>query len=133
MKATASRSERVEMERNVASLDVDPPEAVPPRDAAPKAAPAEPTLEVVLTTVARRSPDALVAAMCAVGVVGVAVVLIFFRSFCAWAIADREMSEHARHPRAWRALKATVGLVGMSALFVLCLSLLAVALGMWKS
>lgn len=142
MKTTAMWSARVEKEQVAATLEV---ESAPP-ESAPGATPSEPTLEVVLTAAARRFPDALLAVTCAVGVLGVAVVLIFFRSvwrlalvlgilgaFGAWAIADRELTEQARHPAAWRVFKAVVGFVGMSAVFVFCLSLLAVALGMWKS
>ncbi len=106
----------------------------------------EPTLVVVLTAAARRAPDTVVAAMCAVGILGFVVVLVLLRSwwrlgllfgavaaFGAWAIADREIGTRPDPAAAMRALKSAAAVLGLAASFVFFLSMLAFALGTWIS
>ena len=106
----------------------------------------EPTLVVVLTAAARRAPDTVVAALCALGILGFALILVFFRAwwrlgllfgavgaFGAWAIADREIGARQDRAAAMRALKSAAAVLGLGASFVFFLSMLAFALGTWIS
>ncbi|MEP7348183.1 MAG: hypothetical protein ABI877_23150, partial [Gemmatimonadaceae bacterium] len=107
----------------------------------------EPTLAAMMSRVGERISFTLAAAICGVSVVALTIILAFggwhwrialilvaTASFGAWTLADHERRE-GNGPLAprWRILQGVAGLFGITAIFVLLLTLLASALGLWIS
>ena len=107
---------------------------------------AEPTLGEIMRRAGGRLSHTFALWICGLSVAALAIVLAFGTSswrialflvatlsFGTWTLADHERREGANRAPPWRVLQAVSALVGMASVFLLLLSLLASALGLWIS
>lgn len=108
--------------------------------------PVEPTLEVLVTSLTRRCPDALLVAMAVVGLTGGVVLALLAPTWWrivpafmllaaagSWGIAERERGSHGVRATAFTVVRALAMLVGVGAVALLVLAFFGVALGTWIS
>lgn len=121
--------------------------ASPGGEAPPSSAePVEPTLEVLVRSLTRRCPDALLVAMAVAGLTGsVALALLaptwwrilpafmLLAAAGSWGIAERERGSHGLRATAFAAVRALAVLASVGAAALLLLAFFGVALGTWIS
>ncbi len=107
----------------------------------------EPTLAEMMRRARERISFTTALAICGISVVGLAIVLAFgashwriallfvaLGSFGGWTLADHEQVEGPSSPPfAWRLLQGVSGFLGVAAIFILLLTFLGSALGLWIS
>ncbi|MGQ0647021.1 MAG: hypothetical protein ACT4P7_05590 [Gemmatimonadaceae bacterium] len=117
-------------------------ERTPVRPALPDAPPQEPTLGALLRSIARRSTDAQAAVACAKGTLLAAGIMLFAPQWWRLALAGVAIAcfgfwivlERSENATTWRRAAQTAAIVvGAGSAFALGLSLLTIALGIWKS
>ena len=130
---------------NVDNADHAGPEPSP--DAPPPvASPPEPTLGTLVTSIARRTPDALLATCVIVGLVGGGVIalaaptwwrlippLVLLSTFGAWGIADRERDATGSRRVTFAIVRAIAVIASLVAAGVMILAFMGVAIGRWIS
>lgn len=118
----------------------------PPNAQAPGAPPPEPTLGALVTAMARRAPDVLLAACVIVGLVGAGAIamtaptwwrvlppLVLLSTFGAWGIADRERGAIGPRGVTFTIVRGIAIVASLLAAGAMILAFMGVAIGRWIS